>query len=71
MDQERIAMEGHAELVHTMMSVCRERTMKRSHTTDSLSATEQKEFQNCIMKYFETPNHIMSAMQSMAGGNMQ
>ena len=72
MDQERIAMEGNAELVHTMMSVCRERTMKRSHTSDSLSQTEQKEFQNCIMKYFETPNHIMSAMQSMAaGGNMQ
>ena len=62
MDQERIAMEGNAELVHTMMSVCRERTLKRSHTSDQLSPTEQKEFQNCIMKYFETPNHIMSAM---------
>lgn len=37
-------MEGNAELVHTMMSVCRERTMKRSHTSDQLSATEQKEF---------------------------
>jgi len=70
MDQERIAMEGNAELVHTMMSVCRERTLKRSHTSQELSQTEQSEFQNCILKYFETPNHIMSAMQSMSQ-NMQ
>lgn len=70
MDQERIAMEGNAELVHTMMSVCRERTLKRSHTSGELSKTEQQEFQNCILKYFETPNHIMSAMQSMSQ-NMQ
>jgi len=68
MDQERIAMEGNAELVHTMMTVCRERTLKKTHTGGDLSATEKTEFQNCILKYFETPNHIMSAMQSMAGG---
>lgn len=62
-------MEGNAELVHTMMSVCRERTLKRTHGSSELSSTEKQEFQNCILKYFETPNHIMSAMQSM--GNMQ
>ena len=67
MDQERIAMEGNAELVQTMMSVCRERTLKKTHTSGELSANEKKEFQNCILKYFETPNHIMSAMQSMGG----
>ena len=60
-------MEGNAELVQTMMSVCRERTLKKTHTSGELSANEKKEFQNCILKYFETPNHIMSAMQSMGG----
>ena len=73
---DRIAMEGNAELVHTMMTVCRERTLKKSHTSAELSATEKTEFQNCILKYFEAPNHIMSAMQTMAqqggmGGGMQ
>ena len=72
MDQERIAMEGNAELVHTMMTVCRERTLKKTHNSGELSSTEKQEFQNCILKYFEAPNHIMSAMQSMAqGGGMQ
>ena len=71
MDQERIAMEGNAELVHTMMTVCRERTLKKTHTGEELSAGEKTEFQNCILKYFETPNHIMSAMQNMSGGGMQ
>jgi len=61
-------MEGNAELVHTMMSVCRDRTLKHSHGSAELTNTEKQEFQNCILKYFETPNHIMSAMQSMGGG---
>ena len=55
-------MEGNAELVHTMMTVCRERTLKKTHNSAELSSTEKTEFQNCILKYFETPNHIMSAM---------
>ena len=71
MDQERIAMEGNAEPVHTMMTVCRERTLKKTHTSGELSSTEKQEFSNCILKYFETPNHIMSAMQFMAAGGMQ
>jgi len=61
-------MEGNAELVHTMMEVCRSRTLKRTHASPELSSSEQQEFQNCILKYFEAPGHIMSAMQSMAGG---
>ena len=67
---KKLAMEGNAELVHTMMTVCRERTLKKTHSGAELSASEKQEFQNCILKYFETPNHIMSAMQGMAA-NMQ
>lgn len=64
MDQQKLAMEANAELMHTMMTVCREQTLKRSHTSTDISATEKTEFQNCLLKFFETPNHIMSAMQS-------
>ena len=58
-------MEGNAEMVSNMMRVCREKTLKKSHNSDQLSDTEKTQFNNCIMKFFEAPNHIMSAMQQM------
>ena len=65
MDQERIAMEANAELMHMMMTTCRDRTIEKSHTSNTLSSTEATHFKNCLLKFFETPNHIMSAMQQM------
>ena len=62
---QRISMEGNAEMVSNMMRVCREKTLKKSHNSDQLSETEKTQFNNCIMKFFEAPNHIMSAMQQM------
>ena len=67
-EEERLAMEMNAELMQTMLSLCRERTIKKSHTSQDLSASEKQEFQNCILKFHEAPNHIMSVAQSM---NMQ
>ena len=58
-------MEGNAEMVSNMMRVCREKTLKKSHSSDQLSETEKTQFNNCIMKFFEAPNHIMSAMTQM------
>jgi len=71
MDQERMAMEANAEMMHMMMTVCRDRTLKKTHNGPELAAQEKTEFQNCLLKFFETPNHIMSAMQSMQQGGMQ
>ena len=65
MDQERMAMEANAEMMHMMMTVCRDRTIKKVHNSNELAPQEKTEFQNCLLKFFETPNHIMSAMQSM------
>jgi hypothetical protein len=69
-DMEKIAMEGNAEMLSGMLTLCREKTLKKSHTSDQLSADEKKQFYNCITKFFETPNHIMSALQGMQGGQM-
>ena len=64
-EMQRIQMEGNAEMVSNMMRVCREKTLKKSHASDALSDAEKTQFNNCIMKFFEAPNHIMSAMTSM------
>ena len=59
---QRIQMEGNADMVSNMMRVCREKTLKKSHSSDQLSDAEKTQFNNCIMKFFEAPNHVMSAM---------
>ena len=52
-----------------MVQVCKEKTMKKSHNSPDLTEAEKIGFQNCVQKYFETPNHIMSSVnQSMQGG---
>lgn len=66
---QQMAMEGNAEMVSNMMKVCRDKTLKKGHSSDQLADAEKTAFNNCVMKFFEAPNHIMSAMQSM--GNQQ
>lgn len=39
---ERIAAEAQVALISKMMSICREKTIKKSHTSDQLSADERK-----------------------------
>ena len=63
---QRISMEGNAEMVSNMMRVCRDKTLKKNHSSDQLSDAEKTQFNNCIMKFFEAPNHIMSAMTQMS-----
>jgi hypothetical protein len=68
---ERAAAEANIQLMSKMLSICREKTLKKTHTTDTLSADEKKQFQNCVLKFFETPNHVMTALNSMGGPGMQ
>ena len=51
-----------------MLSICREKTIKKAHSADQISADERKQFSNCLMKFMEAPMQIMSAMQE---GQMQ
>ena len=64
-DMDRIAAEGNAEMLTSMLTLCREKTLKKTHSSDQLSADEKKQFYNCITKFFETPNHVMSAFSAM------
>ena len=64
---DRAAAEANIALMSKMMSICRDKTLKKSHSSDQLSADEKKSFHNCVLKFFETPNHVMSALNSMAG----
>ena len=38
---QRISMEGNAEMVSNMMRVCREKTLKKAHSSDQLSDAEK------------------------------
>lgn len=64
---ERAAAEAQINMMTKMLSICRDKTLKKNHSTDQLSGDEKKAFQNCVLKFFETPNHVMSALNSMAG----
>lgn len=64
---DRAAAEANLTMMSKMLSVCREKTLKKNHSSDQLTADEKKQFQNCVLKFFETPNHVMSALQAMGG----
>jgi hypothetical protein len=62
-EQERVMMEAQADMMQMMMTVCRNKTQKTSHSSDQISGDERKQFTNCIMKFMEAPLHLQSAMQ--------
>ena len=39
---ERAAAEANIALMSKMLSICREKTLKKNHSTDQLSADEKK-----------------------------
>ena len=41
---DRAAAEANIALMSKMLSVCREKTIKKTHSTDQLSADEKKQF---------------------------
>jgi len=67
---EKVAMEAQVVMTTQMVQVCKEKTLKRTHNSDQLTDAEKTAFQNCVMKYFETPNHIMSTVQGQMQGGM-
>jgi hypothetical protein len=61
--QEQIMMEAQADMMQLMMSICRNKTQKSSHTSPNISEDERKQFTNCVMKFMETPMHMQKSMQ--------
>lgn len=45
---DRIAMEAQSKMTTQMVAICKERTLKKSHTTDQLSEVEKTQFMNCL-----------------------
>ena len=41
---ERAAAEANINLMSKMLSVCREKTLKKNHNSDQLAADEKKQF---------------------------
>jgi len=68
---DRAAAEANITLMSKMLSICRDKTIKKTHSSDTLSADEKKQFSNCLMKFFETPNHVMSGLNALGGPGMQ
>lgn len=60
-----MAMEANMNMLTQMLSVCKEKTMKRSHTGKTLSDAEKQAFSNCLSKFSECPNVVMMEMQAM------
>ena len=63
-------MEAQVAMTTQMVQVCKEKTMSSKHSGDQLSDAERTQFQNCITKYFETPNYIMNSVNQQMGGGM-
>ena len=66
---ERIMMEAQSEMISGVMHVCRDKTLNKAHNAASLSQTEQTQFTNCVLKFMESPNIIMSSAQSFNPNN--
>ena len=64
---DRAAQEFNMQLMDQMMTTCKEKTIATKHSSNTLSASETTQFKNCLMKFFETPNHVMSALNQMGG----
>ena len=60
--EQRLQMETQSEMISMMLATCRDRTLKKSHTQAELSVEEKTQFENCLMKFFATPQHVMMAM---------
>ena len=65
---EKVAMAAQVTMTTNMVEVCQDKTLSRKHSSDRLSGHEKLAFQNCVQKYFEAPNHIMSAVNQQMGG---
>ena len=51
-----------------MISMCKEKTLKRTHTAADLSSSEKSALTNCMLKFLEAPQIVMNNMQAQGGG---
>ena len=64
---QAVEMEMQASLMQTVMQLCTEKTLKKNHSSNTLSSDEKSQYTNCVLKALEAPGHIMSASQGAGG----
>ena len=52
-----------------MITLCKEKCLKRSHTDVELSSAESTAIGNCMKKYLEAPQIVMAQMQQAGGAS--
>ena len=63
MDQQ--AVQANIALVTAMTKICGEKVLSNKHTSNTLSSTETSSYKNCVMKFMEAPQQVMTAFQNI------
>lgn len=50
-----------------MITLCKEKTLKSTHSTATLSGAEETALGNCMQKYIQAPQIVMSQLQAQGG----
>ena len=56
---ERAAMEAQMQMTLQMITLCKQKCLKASHSAASLSDAETMAINNCMKKYLEAPAIVM------------
>lgn len=63
MDQQ--AVQANMALVSAMTKLCTQKTLATKHKSADLSASETSDYKNCVLKFMETPQVVMTAFQGI------
>jgi hypothetical protein len=56
---ERAAMEAQMQMTLQMITLCKQKCVKATHTAATLSDAETLAINNCMKKYLEAPQIVM------------
>ena len=57
---QQAELEMQATMMTTIMQLCTDKVLKKSHTSAALSSDERTQYANCVVKALQAPGHIMS-----------
>jgi len=60
----RNELEAQMQMTTKMVEVCREKTLGKNHSSTQLTAAEQEQFKNCVIKFFQAPQYIVSTVEN-------
>ena len=59
----------HSELmmIKTLTQICAKKAIKTTHTSTVLDSYETEAYKNCVMKFMQAPQVIVSSLQGAQG----